>query len=153
LKIELIVPGKLSKHLQPAFDYYVEKLNRFAKISVHFVELGGDLNTEDEKTILKKEAEHIKKRLKDRKFILLDLWGKELTSIEYARFLENTINKLSEIVFVIGGPLGIDDSLRENALAKISLSKMTFTHEMCVILFLEQTFRAFKILKNEKYHY
>lgn len=78
---------------------------------------------------------------------------KEYSSEEFASKLENSLNSLSEIVFVIGGPLGIDDSLRNGAIFSISFSKMTFTHEMCVILLLEQLFRSFKIMKNEKYHY
>lgn len=143
----------MSKHLQPAMNYYLEKLERFTKVQITLVGLGGDVNNDDAKTIIKREAEHIKKKLKDRKYILVDLWGKEYSSEEFASKLEKSLNSLSEIVFVIGGPLGIDDSLRNGAIFSISFSKMTFTHEMCVILLLEQLFRSFKIMKNEKYHY
>ncbi len=153
LKIEIIVPGKMSKHLQSAMNYYLEKLERFTKVQITFVDLGGDVNSDDSKSIVKREAEYIKKKLRDRKYILVDLWGKEFSSEEFASKLENTLNILSEIVFVIGGPLGIDDSLRSGAIFSISFSKMTFTHEMCVILLLEQLFRSFKIIKNERYHY
>lgn len=153
MKIEIILPGKMSKHLQPAMNYYLEKLERFTKVQITFVDLGGDVNSDDSKSIIKREAEYIKKKLRDRKYILVDLWGKEFSSEEFASKLENTLNILSEIVFVIGGPLGIDDSLRSGAIFSISFSKMTFTHEMCVILLLEQLFRSFKIIKNERYHY
>ena len=153
MKVEIIVPGKMSKHLQPAMKYYLEKLERFTKVQITFVELGGDINSEDTKSIIKREGEYIKKKIKDRKYILIDLWGREYSSEEFASKFENTLNSLSEIIFVIGGPLGIDDSLRKDAIFSVSFSKMTFTHEMCVILLLEQIFRSFKIMKNEKYHY
>lgn len=153
MKIEIIVPGKISKHLQSALDYYFERLQKYAKMSLSFVELGGDINTKDGKIIIRKEAEEIKKRLKGRKYILIDLHGTLLSSEEFAQKLDNILTVQSEIVFVIGGPLGIDDTLRNEALFKLSFSKMTFTHEMCVILLLEQIFRSFKILNNEKYHY
>lgn len=153
MKIEIIVPGKMSKHLQPAMNYYLEKLERFTKVEIKFVDLGGDINTENAKTVIKREAENIKKRIRDRKYILIDLWGKEYTSEEFASKIQSTLNNVSEIVFVIGGPLGIDNTLRSGAMYSISLSKMTFTHEMCVILLLEQLFRGFKIISNERYHY
>ncbi|MGB9615668.1 MAG: 23S rRNA (pseudouridine(1915)-N(3))-methyltransferase RlmH [Fervidobacterium sp.] len=151
--MEIIIPGKLSKHLQPAFDYYLEKLDRFTKVHVSFVELGGDLNKEDEKVILKREAQQIEKRLKGRKYILIDLWGKQYTSTEFADFIKSSINFSSELIFVIGGPLGVDESLKQKAQLRISFSKMTFTHEMCLVLLLEQIFRSYKILNNERYHY
>lgn len=153
MKIEIIVPGKISKHLQSALDYYLERLQKYAKVSLSFVELGGDINTKEGKVIIRKEAEEIKKRLKGRKYILVDLHGSHFSSEEFAKKLDNILTVQSEIVFVIGGPLGIDDTLRTDALFKLSFSKMTFTHEMCVILLFEQIFRSFKILNNEKYHY
>jgi len=85
--------------------------------------------------------------------ILIDLFGKEMTSEQFSVFLERQFMVLSELVFVIGGPLGVDEKIRNNAAERISFSKMTFTHEMCTAFLLEQIFRGFKILKNEKYHY
>ncbi|MEN3042543.1 MAG: 23S rRNA (pseudouridine(1915)-N(3))-methyltransferase RlmH [Fervidobacterium sp.] len=153
MKVEIILPGKISKHLQPALEYYLDKLERFANVQITFVDLGGDVNTQEPKVIIKREAENIRKKLKGRKYILIDLWGNEFSSEEFAAKIENIINSFSEIVFVVGGPVGIDNSIRNDALFSISFSRMTFTHEMCVILLLEQLFRAFKIIKNEKYHY
>lgn len=153
MKIEIIVPGKISKHLQLALDYYLEKIQKYSKVFVTFVELGGDVNTQEPKVIIKREGEEIRKKLRGRKYILIDLHGLQFSSEEFAQKLESVINTQPELVFVIGGPLGIDAVIRENALFRVSLSKMTFTHEMCVILVLEQIFRSFKILKNERYHY
>lgn len=153
MKIEIIIPGKISKHLLPAQEFYEEKISRFARLDISFVPLGGDINTTDPKVILSKEAEYISRKLRERKYTLIDLWGKQMSSEEFAQYLDKSFLKDSELVFVIGGPLGIDESLRKKANEKISFSKMTFTHEMCLILLLEQIFRGFKILRNEKYHY
>ncbi|AMW33512.1 23S rRNA (pseudouridine1915-N3)-methyltransferase [Fervidobacterium changbaicum] len=153
MKIEIIIPGKISKHLLPAQEFYEEKISRFTKLDISFVPLGGDINTTDPKVILSKEAEYISRKLRERKYTLIDLWGKQMSSEEFAQYLDKSFLKDSELVFVIGGPLGIDESLRKKANEKISFSKMTFTHEMCLILLLEQIFRGFKILRNEKYHY
>lgn len=153
MKIEVIVPGRISKHLLPACEYYKEKINRFAKIEISHVNLGGDLNSEDASVVMKRESEYIERKLNGRKYVLIDLWGKEMASQNFSVFLERQFMVLSELVFVIGGPLGIDEKIKNNAIERISFSKMTFTHEMCVVLLLEQIFRSFKILKNEKYHY
>ncbi|EKF48645.1 ribosomal RNA large subunit methyltransferase H [Thermosipho africanus H17ap60334] len=75
-----------------------------------------------------------------------------MDSISFSKFVENEMLS-GELLFVIGGPLGIDDELRKKASLKISLSKMTFTHEFTLVILLEQLFRAFKIINNEKYHY
>jgi len=153
MKIEIIVPGKISKHLLPAEEFYKEKLSRFSQIEVNFVPLGGDVNTDNPKVILSKEAENINKKLKGRRYYLIDLWGREMNSEEFAIFIDRGFQMNSELIFVIGGPLGVDENLRKNATERISFSKMTFTHEMCLIILLEQLFRGFKILRNEKYHY
>ncbi|HCI29710.1 MAG TPA: 23S rRNA (pseudouridine(1915)-N(3))-methyltransferase RlmH [Fervidobacterium sp.] len=153
MRIEIIVPGKISMHLLPAYEYYMEKLKRFARVNISHVNLGGDLNTEDATSILRKEADYIERKVDNRKYILIDLSGKELTSNEFLNILENQFLNSSEMLFVIGGPLGIDERIRKNAIQRISLSKLTFTHEMCIILLLEQIFRSFKTMRNEKYHY
>jgi len=102
--------------------------------------------------ILKKEAEDILKKLNGKEFYLIDLHGQKLDSIQFSKILEE--QKLNgEMNLVIGGPLGIDEELINKARKRISLSNLTFTHELALILVLEQIFRGFKILNNEKYHY
>lgn len=86
--------------------------------------------------------------------ILLDEGGTVLGSVEFAQYLEkkrNTIGK--RIVFVIGGPYGFSEAIRTRANEKISLSKMTFTHQMVRLIFVEQLYRAMTILNNEPYHH
>ncbi|MBB6062426.1 23S rRNA (pseudouridine1915-N3)-methyltransferase [Thermosipho japonicus] len=152
MNVEIVVPGKLSSHLQNAFDFYLKKLKRFANLTVTFTKLGGDVNRESKQVILRREKDEILKKVKNRKFILIDLHGKQMDSVSFSNLVENKMLS-GEILFVIGGPLGIDDELRKKASLKISLSKMTFTHEFTLVILLEQLFRAFKIINNEKYHY
>ncbi|MDK2885485.1 MAG: rRNA (pseudouridine1915-N3)-methyltransferase [Thermosipho sp. (in: thermotogales)] len=152
MKIEIFIPGKISRHLKEAFDFYLNKIKRFSKIKVIFTKLGGDVNTLSKEVILKKEAEDILKKLNGKEFYLIDLHGQKLDSIQFSKILEE--QKLNgEMNLVIGGPLGIDEELINKAKKRISLSDLTFTHELALILVLEQIFRGFKILNNEKYHY
>ncbi len=149
MKIDIVVPGKISPHIFPAYKIYLEKVSRFCSLNVKFVQLGGDLNRENPKVILKKEAENIFRHVNGKDFVLIDLVGEQMTSEQFHDFLFSQ----SEITFVIGGPLGVDEELRKRAKKRISFSKLTFTHEFCIVILLEQIFRAFKIERNEKYHY
>ncbi|ODN31469.1 50S rRNA methyltransferase [Fervidobacterium thailandense] len=153
MNVEIIVPGKISAHLLPAYEYYLDRLDRYVNVNVSFVNLGGDVNVENPSVIKKREAEHIQKRLRGRSYILIDLGGRQLTSEEFAELISQHIPGKKELVFVIGGPVGVDETLKREARSIIELSKMTFTHEFCVVILLEQLFRAFKIIKNERYHY
>ncbi len=149
MKIEILVPGKISSHILPAYEYYYEKISRFCSLNVKFVQLGGDINKENPKVILRKESENIFKYLNNKDFVLIDLIGEQISSEQFHNFLFSH----SDITFVIGGPLGVDEELRKFARKRISFSKLTFTHEFCSVILLEQIFRSFKIERNEKYHY
>ena len=86
--------------------------------------------------------------------ILLDEKGKEMTSVEFSSFLNRNFSSGSKnLVFVIGGPFGFDESVRKKAQFELSLSKMTFSHQMVRLFFLEQLYRALTILRNEAYHH
>ena len=86
--------------------------------------------------------------------ILLDLRGKELSSPQFSQKLEALmVQGVSHLTFVIGGPFGYTDELRKRADFRWSFSPLTFTHQMIRILLLEQVYRAFKIMRNEKYHH
>ncbi|QTA37307.1 23S rRNA (pseudouridine(1915)-N(3))-methyltransferase RlmH [Thermosipho ferrireducens] len=152
MKIKIIVPGKLSKHLKSAVDFYIKRLKRFAKLEIIYTKLGGDLNVMDSKTILNKEAQNILNAIGKADFILLDLHGEKVTSEQFARMIETDRLK-GNMTFVIGGPLGVSELLRDQAKRRISLSDLTFTHELALLILLEQIFRGFKIIMNEKYHY
>lgn len=89
----------------------------------------------------------------DDHLILLDEHGKDFDSISFAHHIFELMKRKGKLVFLVGGPLGVDDSLKKRANEKISLSRMTLTHRIATIVLLEQLFRSFKILSNQKYHY
>jgi 23S rRNA (pseudouridine1915-N3)-methyltransferase len=102
-----------------------------------------------------KEGELIlKKLIPSDELILLDERGKTFSSIEFSEYLQKKMNSgLRQLVFVIGGPYGFSDEVYARANVKISLSKLTFSHQMIRPFFIEQLYRAFTILRNEPYHH
>jgi 23S rRNA (pseudouridine1915-N3)-methyltransferase len=85
--------------------------------------------------------------------ILLDERGKEFTSIEFAEHLNKLEGRVNQILFIIGGPYGFSEDLYKRANEKLSLSRLTFSHQLVRVLFMEQLYRAFTILKGEPYHH
>ena len=103
---------------------------------------------------VKRETEELKKRILPESVVLvLDRRGKETSSEELAEFLREVRDKGKDLTVLIGGPFGLDETALSDADYVLSLSKMTFTHGTCVLLMLEQIFRAFKIIQGESYHY
>ncbi len=144
MKITLVAVGKTqTKDLQDSVLDYTHRLSRYASFDF--------LETTDEK--LAKSLEKF-----DRAF-LLDEKGREYTSMEMSQFLDKQMGAgLQSIAFVIGGPFGFSEEVRSHPRVKngggaIALSKMTFPHDLVRVIFLEQLYRAFTILKNEKYHH
>lgn len=156
MKIKLICVGKTSK------SFLIEGENEYLKRLQHYmpverVELPDIKNakklTEDQIKIA--EGEQILSKINPGESIfLLDEKGKELGSEKFADFLQQKFNMGGHgIVFVIGGPYGFSQELYQKATSKISLSKMTFSHQMIRMFFLEQVYRAMTILKGEPYHH
>lgn len=139
MKIVLVTVGKTqTKELQDSVLEYSKRISRYC--GFEFIE------TSDEK--LAKILEKF-----DRVF-LLDEKGKEFTSMEFSGFIEKQMNAgVKDICFVVGGPFGFTDEVRALADSSIALSKMTFPHDLVRVIFLEQLYRAFSILRNEKYHH
>jgi 23S rRNA (pseudouridine1915-N3)-methyltransferase len=102
-----------------------------------------------------KEAQYLLKNISNQDYIiLLDERGKEYSSVEFSNFLEKQmISSVTHLVFMIGGPYGFDDSVYQRANAKISLSRMTFSHQMVRLFFVEQIYRAYTIMRGEPYHH
>lgn len=152
MTVRLIVPGKITGFIKEGVEHYRKLLRRFANVEI--ITIAQDRNIKKIDIIIKKEAEKIKKYLREKAFlILLDVRGRELDSEDFSKLLEEILEMGKNLDIVIGGPFGVDDSIRRKANFLLSISKMTFTHELCVILIMEQLFRAFKILKGETYHY
>ena len=115
-----------------------------------------DNASENVENIIKdKEADKIVSKIKDDEYVIvLDLHGKEIDSVAFSKHIEECmIRGKSMITFVIGGSLGLGKSLLQRADYRLCFSKMTFPHQLIRIFLLEQIFRAFKILSNEKYHH
>lgn len=149
--IKIICVGKLKEsYLKEAQLEYLKRLKKYT--SVNLIKLT-DSNIDDEKIALEKEKEQILKYIKPKDYIItLEIEGKELSSIELADKLDKTLITSSDITFIIGGSYGIHHDIKEKSNYKLSFSKMTFPHQLFRILLLEQLFRSYKILNNEKYH-
>lgn len=157
LTIDIICVGKLKeKYLKEAIAEYEKRLSRYCKI--HILELPDEkipekLNTSLINEIKEKECNSILSHIKKDSYIIcLDLKGKVFSSEEFSKQIENLSMQTSHITFIIGGSLGLTDTLLKNANLKICFSKMTFPHQLIRIFLVEQIFRAFKIANGETYH-
>ena len=156
MKITLLTVGKTDKDwVKQGLDIYLARLRHY--IPFNIIEIPELRNTSSlsREQIKDKEGELILKNLKPADdVILLDEHGKEYTSVQLAGILQGKINyECKDIVFVIGGAYGFSDAVYARANSKISLSKMTFSHQMVRTIFTEQLYRAFTIMKGEPYHH
>ena len=156
MNIELIVVGKTDmREVEALVAMYTKRLNhyvRFARTTIADVRNTKKLSEAEQKRL---EGEAILKLLTDSDHLmLLDEHGAEYRSIEFADMLQRRmLSGTKRLVFLIGGPYGFSDAVYQRANSKISLSKMTFSHQIVRAIFTEQLYRAFTILKNEPYHH
>jgi 23S rRNA (pseudouridine1915-N3)-methyltransferase len=149
----IVVDRTRSLFLRKGEAFYRERLARYARLE--WVEVKPERITKGktDEEVLAKEGLSIARRLEAREHIIaLDRSGKTYTSEGLARRLDALARSAVPVAFVIGGPLGLSGEAMQRARETISLSRLTFTHEMSRIILLEQLYRAFTILKNEKYH-
>ena len=157
LNINIICVGKIKeKYLKDAIEEYSKRLSKYCKLNVTELtdeKIPDKLYTKLEQEIKTKECNNIINNIKKDSFIIaLDLKGKEFTSEEFSKQLENISMDNSNITFIIGGSLGLTENLLKICNLKICFSKMTFPHQLIRLFLLEQTFRAFKIQNGETYH-
>lgn len=155
MKIKFVSVGSIKeKFLKDAISEYLKRLTRFAKIEIIEVD-ETKIQNKSEEQVKKEEGERLLKRIGQDEFVfLLDLKGELISSEVLALKINDLINKgISPFTFVIGGTLGLSEEVRKRANIKLSISKMTFTHQMCRMIVLEQIYRAFKIINNEEYHH
>lgn len=156
MTIKLLAIGKTdSSELQELIAVYQKRLNFYVNFEI---ELIPDLKrTKNLSEAQQKEMEGalILKRLTvSDVLILFDEKGKQFSSIEFSAYLQKKMNAgIKQLVFVIGGPYGFSDAVYAKASGKVSLSKMTFSHQMVRLFITEQLYRAYTILKNEPYHH
>lgn len=144
-KIKIVWVGKTKeRHLAEGIEKYLRFLMPMAQVSIVEVKETKGRPIED---ALAEEAGKIMKQT--REYYLLDERGREFSSVEFAQFLKDK----DTIDFVIGGPFGVSAEMKKTAKGSMALSKMTLTHEMARLLFLEQLYRAYTILKGKEYHH
>ena len=143
--IKIIVIGKLKeKYLIEAVNDYKKRINKYHKLEIVEIKDTNIYNEEKEIISLINKNEYI---------LLLDIFGKEYSSVEFSNKLQNLFNSSnSNITFIIGSSEGVTEKIKEIANEKISFSKFTFPHGLFRVILLEQLYRSFKIINNEKYH-
>lgn len=153
MNIELIVVGKTdSGDVNRLVEMYAKRLSFYTKFSITVIP---DVKSSKNSSLAEGEGEMIMKRFSPSDYVvLLDEKGKEFRSLEYADWLQKRMaSGLKKLCFVIGGAFGFSDKIYERANDKISLSKMTFSHQIVRAIFAEQLYRAFTIINNEPYHH
>ena len=156
MKIALVVIGKTDA------GYFVEAINEYKNRLSHYIpfEMEVILDIKNVKNLSEsqqkeKEGELILKSMQPGDYlVLLDEKGKDFTSMQFSAYIEKKMHSVPKrLVFVVGGPYGFSEAVYNAAKEKISLSKMTFSHQMIRLIFIEQIYRAMTILNNEPYHH
>ena len=156
MKITLLTVGKTDKDwVRQGLDIYVSRLKHYIPFGIVEISELKNVSALSKEQIKNKEGELILKNIRQTDdVILLDERGKEYTSVELAKIIQDKISYAGkDIVFVIGGAYGFSDAVYQRSNSKLSLSKMTFSHQMVRAIFAEQIYRAFTIMRGEPYHH
>ena len=158
MKIKIYAIGKIKEnYLKIGIDEYLKKIKPYSQIEIVEVNdepIPNNPNNSEIEIAKNKEGERVLQLIKPGEYLIgLDLGKKELESPAFAEYLNKKMeNSGASLSFVIGGSYGLSDELKNRCNDSISLSKMTFLHQMTRLILLEQIYRAFKILRNETYH-
>ena len=149
--IKIITVGQLKeKYLKDAVEEYKKRLSKYTNLEI--IEIKDEGLVEESKAI-ELEGEKINKYLDNKDYIItLEIEGKQMSSVEFSEKLERIQMENSNIVFIIGGSYGLSKSIKDKSNLKLSFSKMTFPHQLFRVILLEQIYRSFRIMNNEKYH-
>lgn len=156
MKITLLTVGKTDRDwVRQGLDIYVSRLKHYIPFTLMEIPELKNVSALSKDQIKVKEGELILKNVRPTDdLILLDEHGKEYSSVQMAKILQDKISyECKDIVFVIGGAYGFSDAVYARANSKLSLSKMTFSHQMVRTIFAEQLYRSFTIMKGEPYHH
>jgi 23S rRNA (pseudouridine1915-N3)-methyltransferase len=155
MKTELLLVGKtVNKHFIAGINDYVERTNHYMPFNITVIPGLKNTKALTEEQQKEREGDLILQKLQSSDtVVLLDEHGKELRSIEFADWLQRKQNTTRRLVFIIGGPYGFSKAVYERANEKLSLSKMTFSHQMVRLIFCEQIYRACTIIRGEPYHH
>lgn len=155
MNIKLIVVGKTDeKYLQQGIDVYVARLKHYVNFEMVVIPALKDQKGASPEEVKEREAALLLRQLeKCDRVVLLDEHGEQHTSVDFAQYLQKQMNAgVRNLAFVVGGAFGFAPSVYAAASGKVSLSKMTFNHQMVRLFFVEQLYRAFTILRHEPYH-
>ncbi|WP_194775111.1 23S rRNA (pseudouridine(1915)-N(3))-methyltransferase RlmH [Pararhodonellum marinum] len=156
MQIKLLAVGKTDHPaIQNLIEEYCKRLGFYIRFELEIIPDLKNSKSLNEAKQKEKEGELILKKVQAAdELVLLDETGKSYTSIDFSEYLQKKMNAgIKQLIFVIGGPYGFSEQVYQRANSKLSLSKMTFSHQMIRPFFLEQLYRAFTILKNEPYHH
>ena len=155
MKTELLLVGKtVNKHFIAGINDYVERTNHYMPFNITVIPELKNTKALTEEQQKEREGDLILQKLQSSDtVVLLDEHGKELRSIEFADWLQRKQNTTRRLVFMIGGPYGFSKAVYERANERLSLSKMTFSHQMVRLIFCEQIYRACTIIRGEPYHH
>ncbi|TWO31838.1 23S rRNA (pseudouridine(1915)-N(3))-methyltransferase RlmH [Seonamhaeicola sediminis] len=156
MTIRLLAIGKTDNNeLQQLINQYIKRLGFYIKFSFEIIpDLKNTKNLSEEQQKQKEGELILNLTGKSDTLILLDEKGKQYSSVVFSEYLQKHMNSgIKQLVFVIGGPYGFSEAIYQRANGKLSLSKMTFSHQMVRLFFIEQLYRGFTILKNEPYHH
>jgi 23S rRNA (pseudouridine1915-N3)-methyltransferase len=155
MTIKILVVGKTKESLLKSLERkYLQRLTRYTKVQLVAVRESRVPKGQKARQVSDNQTRRILREIDRRDFcVLLDSRGKEMTSLELSSFLEkHLLDGTGRMVFVIGGPLGLTDEAKNRADVILSFSKFTFTHEIIRVLLMEQLYRAWTLLRGEKYH-
>ena len=156
MKITLLLTGKTTeKYISEGIELYEKRIKRYLPFEIKEIPALKNNSSMSEEVQKKKEGEAILKEISAPDFVLiLDEKGKETDSIKFSGMLQQYMNQsVKHVVFVVGGAYGFSDEVYKRANGKISLSKMTFSHQLVRLVFVEQLYRALTIIKGEPYHH
>jgi len=156
MNINLIVVGKTTdKVVILGIEKYLKRMKRYLKFQIDTIPYTKNTKNMSESEIKLKEGESILNKISSTDFVvLLDEKGKEYSSVGFSSFIsKKMVQGTKRLVFIIGGAYGFSDAVYKKAHAKISLSQMTFSHQIIRLIFMEQLYRAFTIINNEPYHH
>ena len=156
MKITLVMVGKTEKrYLVEAFDEYVKRLSRYVRFDVRVLpDLRNTKSMPMEQQMQKEGVSRLAAVAEAQEVVLLDEHGSMPTSRELAASIERRmVHGQRDLAFVIGGPYGFSSDVRQRANGQLSLSKLTFSHQMVRVIFVEQLYRAFTIIEGEPYHH
>ncbi|RZL48933.1 MAG: 23S rRNA (pseudouridine(1915)-N(3))-methyltransferase RlmH [Pedobacter sp.] len=156
MKITLIAVGKTEdKYLIEGIEKYLARLKHYINFNILIIPDIKNTKNLSEAQQKNKEAEFISKQINPTDVVvLLDEKGKKHSSVSFSEYLnKQMIGSVQNLVFIIGGPYGFNETIYKRSNTSISLSDMTFSHQMVRLFFVEQLYRAFTILKNEPYHH